>query len=493
MYIIFALVVIIYLLLFLLGRRKGFEPKRKGIPGVFDIMASEALMLWGQMSAALGKSRTGSRGRDSPVKGKSADTAVITGLVALSPGEKPEALYRDFIRTKLSMCLMVFFIGTAAAFFSKLSAESERSVFSGKEIERSIPSGETKTYSLETSFDGFETPIEISVSPRKMSDDELEEVLPEFYEKLEKALIGENESPKRIEKSLALIREVEGYPFSVEWSSSDTSLVEAGTGKVSEVFEDANVIMTATIKYGEKTFEKQYILTVICPELSEGERLYRNLEALLKESEAATREDEVWTLPENFEGEKLVWRASVKDYSIYIFLGVLVITVLIFKMSDKDLGDKVNEKRKKMKMAYPEVLQKMILYIGAGMTVRSAFGKVAVSGMENGNPIYSEMLFACREIKSGRSEEDVYISFGRRCGVQEYIRLSTLLGQNLKRGSSNLIERLREEAENAFDERLQNCRKSGEEAVTKLLLPMVMMLLVVMVMILLPAFSNMNL
>ena len=75
--------------------------------------------------------------------------------------------------------------------------------------------------------------------------------------------------------------------------------------------------------------------------------------------------------------------------------------------------------------------------------------------------------------------------------MQEYIRLCTLLTQNLKRGNSSLLERLREEADKISEERLQRSRKLGEEAGTKLLVPMVMMLAVVMVMIMIPAFAAM--
>lgn len=75
--------------------------------------------------------------------------------------------------------------------------------------------------------------------------------------------------------------------------------------------------------------------------------------------------------------------------------------------------------------------------------------------------------------------------------MQEYIRLTTLLTQNLKRGNSSLLERLREEADKVSEERLQRIRKLGEEAGTSLLVPMVMMLGVVMVIIMIPAFMTM--
>ena len=107
------------------------------------------------------------------------------------------------------------------------------------------------------------------------------------------------------------------------------------------------------------------------------------------------------------------------------------------------------------------------------------------------SPAYEELLYTCRELRSGISEGLAYEHFGKRAGLQEYIRLSALLAQNLKRGNSTLLERLREEAEKSGQERLQESKKMGEEAGTKLLVPMVLMLAVVMAVIMIPAFSNM--
>jgi tight adherence protein C len=100
------------------------------------------------------------------------------------------------------------------------------------------------------------------------------------------------------------------------------------------------------------------------------------------------------------------------------------------------------------------------------------------------------MLIATREIHMGVPEGAAYESFGKRTGVREYVRLSTFLTQNLKKGSSTLLQQLKEESVQAEELRIQNARKLSEEATTKLLLPMVMLLVVVMVMIMVPAFSN---
>lgn len=176
--------------------------------------------------------------------------------------------------------------------------------------------------------------------------------------------------------------------------------------------------------------------------------------------------------------------------------GGIVVAVLIYFMSDKDLHDEVGKKQYKMKCAYPDIVHKLALYMGAGMTTRGAFFKVAeeYQGLQENrkkiSPAYVELQYACRELASGVSEAVVYERLGKRTGLQEYIRLCSLLAQNLRRGNGTILERLREETEKASVERIHRGRRAGEEAVTKMLLPMVMMLLVVMLMIMVPAFST---
>lgn len=181
---------------------------------------------------------------------------------------------------------------------------------------------------------------------------------------------------------------------------------------------------------------------------------------------------------------------------IFFGVGGMVVAVLIYFMSDRDLRSEVEKKQWKMKCAYPDIVHKLVLYMGAGMTVRGAIYKIAETYHESEgesksvSPAYAELQYACRELASGMSEVVVYERLGKRMGLQEYIRLGTLLAQNLRRGNDTILERLREEVLKASAERVHRGRRAGEEAVTKLLLPMVMMLLVVMLMIMIPAFSS---
>ena len=72
-------------------------------------------------------------------------------------------------------------------------------------------------------------------------------------------------------------------------------------------------------------------------------------------------------------------------------------------------------------------------------------------------------------------------------GLQSYMKLGGLLEQNRKNGSKNLRNLLRTEMTDAFEQRKHQARRLGEEAGTKLLLPLFILLSVVMVMIAVPA------
>ena len=68
--------------------------------------------------------------------------------------------------------------------------------------------------------------------------------------------------------------------------------------------------------------------------------------------------------------------------------------------------------------------------------------------------------------------------------------MSTLLGVQLKQGNDQLLQILEKEADSALEEQKNRARKAGEEAGTKLLFPMMLMLLVVMFLILVPAYLD---
>jgi len=61
------------------------------------------------------------------------------------------------------------------------------------------------------------------------------------------------------------------------------------------------------------------------------------------------------------------------------------------------------------------------------------------------------------------------------------------LEQNLKKGTKGLAQMLENESLEAFEERKNIAKRLGEEAGTKLLAPMAIMLIIVMIIVIVPA------
>lgn len=78
---------------------------------------------------------------------------------------------------------------------------------------------------------------------------------------------------------------------------------------------------------------------------------------------------------------------------------------------------------------------------------------------------------------------------GKKIGLSSYQKLSVLLVQSITRGSTDLFLRLKEEEEGAFL-RKRTCKRKGEQASTKLLAPMMVMLVVILVLLMFPALST---
>lgn len=426
-------------------------------------------------------------------------SGVKDDLEKLYPGGNTAALITDFYVKKLSMVLMVLAAGTLAGAAVRLQTGMGHELTKeGTLCRGDFRQGDKKLKLSAFIQEGVTGQIELTLSPVILKQEEAEVLKQEFWQKVCEVFPGGNSSLEHVTERLNCVEELEGYPFRVEWVSSRPELVRV-TGDLAELPEKPQtVVLTGKITYmGCEDWEWQHELAVtVCPpDRTEEEELLWELEQELMYREETERGEKILELPTYVQNQRITWQEVKQDNSLMIWGLAAVAAVGIFIMADNDLHKKLASRNNRMKLEYPLIINKMTLYLGAGMTMRGAFEKIALdyqAGLEQGkeqNPAYDEMLYTCHEIKTGVSEGAAYERFGRRSGLQEYIRF-TLLSQNLKKGNSALLPRLKEEAQKALNEQTNRNKEIGEEAGTRLLVPMIMMLGIVMVLIMIPAFSS---
>lgn len=421
---------------------------------------------------------------------------IESDLALLHPGERLECVKTDYYVRKISMCLGVLAAGTFLGLAAKISADKNSLVEESGIIRRGNYGEGEKKVTLEADDGEEKMRFEISVMPRILSPEETEELAAVFFEKVEMLILKGNEDTGHITSDLNLEEEYEGFPFEVEWESGREAIVDR-SGKVREVNEPVQVSLRATLRYQDFSEEEEIKVTVVPVCKTPEEQAYLEMQEYLAAEEADSRGEEGLSLPGEWKGKEISWSLAAGDHSLFIWSATPVVALLIYLFSDRDLRRELEKKHSSLRREYPGLVHKLALYVGAGMTVRGAFQKIGgdyekkVQKGQAVKPGCEEVLYTCRELKTGVAEGAAYEHFGRRTGLREYIRLSTLLGQNLKRGNRTLLDRLREEAEKSSEESLLRARKLGEEAGTRLLVPMVMMLAIVMVMIMVPAFGSM--
>lgn len=214
-------------------------------------------------------------------------------------------------------------------------------------------------------------------------------------------------------------------------------------------------------------------------------------------AQAELEDGEKVALPETVSGKEITYRnqEQKRDFTSF-YLSLLMIGIMPF-LWKRQRQEQMKKRDGQLNLDYPELVNKFMLLLSAGLTVRGSVericGEYQMRLGEGGERryVYEEILYTFQEMSHGISETRAIENFGKRCRQLSYLRFSSLITQNIRKGSEGLTNLLEAEALEAFEKRKEQVKVMGETAGTKLLLPMILMLGVVMVIIVVPAFMTM--
>jgi pilus assembly protein TadC len=231
-------------------------------------------------------------------------------------------------------------------------------------------------------------------------------------------------------------------------------------------------------------------------DLSDVEELVGEIDSYFDEQQSQEGV-EVLTLPESVDGVALRWGEASEHLTLKILLleGLILVLLPLGMRSRAKAAEK--KRQEELMLDYPEIVSKFNVLVGSGMTIKQTWNTISAQyiNKREKNTIkkslaFEEMARTDREIQDGESERIAYQRFGERIGISSYRRLVRLLISNLQKGNRGLCEQLGQEAETAFGERRMLAKRLGEEAGTKLLFPMILMLGIVIIIIIVPAMTG---
>lgn len=394
--------------------------------------------------------------------------------------------------------ILVLLISAAAYLYVNMSGFFESPYI--EELNR--PGKGSRSYELNAEYENRSYRLKMNLSAAYPDEAEMNERFEKIKAELGKYILGENESPDEVKSDLKLDYADSEPELEIFWKSSDSEIIDIN-GKVytDRLDRSKKVRLTADITYYELSDEMFFDLTV-CPADEEARTLAalrKNLEELSEEEKHKKSVD----LPESFEGEDIRFSIYKENNSVPLMLLGIFAAFMVLPFVSQKKRQKRRERNTQLIVDYPELTAKLALLLESGMTIRTSFERIAADyekrkqkqggrkAEKKRRYVYEEMLKTRNEMALGVSETECYEHFGRRCGNMYYIRLASLLIQNVKKGNESLLVSLHQEISEARKERQAEIRKKGEETGMKLLVPMAGMFVLVLAVILIPAFMAM--
>ena len=486
------------------------------------------------------------------------------------------------IRKQMLLCISASLLLTILVFFLGLQ---DGTLKEGFRLPRSGYGGSKQYITLEVSglTEDTSVPLDITVSPKRYTEEEADAVFREIYDQLEELVVAEGESFANLQHDLHLMTKLPKYGVQLSWDfypeldpamaagavpQDDDVSAEAWTED--EVPQDADAsaealaedelpqdadaaaIAMAEQREAARAYYRKYrhlmdsdgtlhnetlapgtvvtgylsliMSTDIVPENVDGEAKYlktqyhsapyqiyvgivprelsRYESLLLQLQQAITAEDEgslgenMLSLPTEIDGQRIYYSEHEdRSYLLLPLLGVIAAMAIYMRQGQARRTEK-KQREALLMLDYSELVSKLMVYIGAGLTVRNAletisqhFDALIARGIKEDRPLYQELRTMVIQFRRNMPESEIYLSFGRRVNLKPYTKLVSLIEQNRMNGARNLRAMLELEMEDAFEQRKTTARRLGEEAGTKLLLPLFIMLGIVMIIVIVPAMS----
>ena len=360
------------------------------------------------------------------------------------------------------------------------------------------PETEEVTQTLTARLGEIKEQVDIVISPPKSSQEEIEAVLEEARMEIDESFPGENESLDNVTEAVCVRDSYVDGNVSAAWSFSNPEVVSSN-GRIMYDAIQENEMITARVEleYQDQKEDYEFMFTVRLPsaETATGAEYY--IEKAVEEADEKTAQDEEINLPDELQGIKLSFFGTMEPRGL-VLCGLGLIFLLMRPFLEAELAKEEEKKRQQVLASdYPKIVSQLSLFISSGISTRNAIKQMVIDHEKRADDTagaggYEELKIWCKEIEAGKSEIKAFQDLGIRSGNPEYKKLALIMVQNLKKGTKNLAVKLEQEELSAFENRKARARMLGEEASTKLLLPMLGLLGIILAILMTPAMMQMN-
>ncbi len=416
--------------------------------------------------------------------------------------EETEQWWRETCVKVFAHSILFIMVFSAIGFLVFLQGNYNKGA--GIELSRDSFDGDSISYGLKAVWPDESTEnMEIEISPREYSDKQIDEMFEEGFEQAWRNMLGKNKSFNQITQPVNLITSLDEFPLKFSWWWEPEEFVsEEGDIQYDKIDGTAILTMYLQAEYRDELRQQSKTLLLSKPVYSKKELKLKQIAEQFLKWDSEDKEKESVLIPDEFEGIRL-YPSDSKDNTV-LFLFIVIFAPVLFILKEyQDLNYKVEERHKELQREYPNLVNRLVLYMGAGMTIKATFDRLydeyckeeklerdTGKKVKTCNYLYNEIGRMIQEWNAGASEETCYEMLGKRLGLNCYVKLTAILIQNLSKGSAGILPLLLMERKQALNDQRDRVRKFGEETGTKLLIPMMILLIVSLIIVMVPAFLS---
>ena len=420
-------------------------------------------------------------------------------LQMISPGSLPGELEKREDCRRFILWIRIVLLTIALSFLAWAGEFGTGLLKGSGYLERQEPGKGERKAELKVKGEGVQKEVQIVIPEREYLPEELQAKMEQGRRYIIEKYLGDNKSAEKVTKPLQLVSHIQDSAIKVKWKLDSTGYINRdGTLNNGSLHQKTEVSVTAYMVYKENREPVELELILYPAKKSREQRFWEEWESLLEREKKRSAGQEVLTLPRKVAGDNVFYREIHRRSWCRVLLMGLLLCVCTPFLLDYQTEQGIRKRDIQLHREYPEMVERFILLLGAGLTIRGTWLRLAEEyerrrdrGEVPYHYLYEEMLLTRNEMENGISEAAAYTAFGRRISMLQYMKFSTLLVQNLRKGSDDLLRRMELEAEDAVRTRRELAKQLGEEAGTKLLLPMMLMLAVVFALIMTAAFRSM--
>lgn len=400
--------------------------------------------------------------------------------------ELREQLGKELLKKLVPIVVVSFVIIIASSFLATKEIVNNS-------IERPISTTGTikKEFILEMEDSSY--PVELEIAPKEYLEEEIETLYKEAEVYLDSVILAENKNFSEISKDLYFPSYIPETGEKIRWRTEAPWIISAN-GQVSneELEKGTQLEIKAEIFYGSEYRVYERLVTVIPKVYTEQEQKVMQATKYLQQLEQESRTEKDIQLPEEVFGWKLVQKEEgILKKELFLILLAIVLPILVYLRFFEKLKKLQKQRKEQAENSYSEFIMKLSILLATGISIRQSFFRLEKEYEEHygeGHILTIQLKVTKQELEHGYSESAVYDAFGKRMGVLVYQRMASLLTQNVSKGIQGIQTLLLQEAKEAMAQERANIKIKGEQAGTKLLLPMMGMLVLVFAILLVPAF-----